>query len=65
MPKMEAPQLGTAAASGVLSCDGDAPEDISHAATLQDVRALWWRLVCQGLRLPAEGGVILIDGGRR
>jgi hypothetical protein len=63
-PKMEAPQLGTAAASGVLSYDGDGPEDNHLAFDLQACRALWWRLLCQGLRLPAERGVIIVRGGR-
>lgn len=31
---------------------------------LQELVALWWRLACQGMRLPAELGVILIEGGR-
>ncbi len=29
-----------------------------------ELRALWWRLAPQGHRLPAERGVIVIEGGR-
>ncbi len=32
---------------------------------LQDLRAIYWRITAAGHRLPAEAGVILIDGGRR
>ena len=28
---------------------------------LPDVRALWWQLAAQGIRMPAERGVIVID----
>ena len=30
---------------------------------LAEVRALWWRLAAQGIRLPAEVGVIAMRGG--
>lgn len=29
-----------------------------------ELRALWWRQVALGHRLPAERGVIAIEGGR-
>ncbi len=35
---------------------------LSTSAIL-DARAIWWRQKAQGHRLPAELGVILIDGG--
>ena len=35
---------------------------LSTSAIL-DVRAIWWRQKAQGHRLPAERGIILIDGG--
>ena len=28
---------------------------------LAEVRALWWQLAAQGIRMPAEPGVIVID----
>ena len=28
---------------------------------LAEVRALWWRLAAQGIRMPAERGVIVLD----
>ena len=28
---------------------------------LTEVRAMWWRLAAQGIRMPAELGVILLD----
>ena len=30
---------------------------------IANVRAAWWRLAAAGLRLPAERGTILLDGG--
>ena len=33
--------------------------NIAHA----EVRAIWWRQVATGHRLPAERGIIVIDGG--
>ncbi len=30
---------------------------------IPELRALWWRLAGQGHRLPAERGVIVIEGG--
>ena len=35
-------------------------DDIASA----EVRRLYWRLRAQGVELPAERGMILIDGGR-
>ncbi len=35
---------------------------LSTSAML-DARAIWWRQAALGYRLPAERGVILIDGG--
>ena len=35
----------------------------SSTLPLDDLRQLWWSLNSQGYRLPAEPGVILIDGG--
>ena len=32
--------------------------------TQTDLRHMWWRLRRRGVRLPAERGVIVIDGGR-
>ena len=29
---------------------------------IPELRAMWWRLAARGDRLPAERGVILIDG---
>ena len=34
-----------------------------RALPLNDLRAIWWSLNSQGCRLPAEPGIILIDGG--
>ncbi len=31
---------------------------------LPELRAMWWRQVALGHRLPAELGVIVIEGGR-
>ena len=33
--------------------------------TLGNLRVIWWSQWRQGHRLPAERGVILIDGGKR
>ena len=35
----------------------------SSTLPLDALRQVWWRQKAQGLRLPAEPGVILIDGG--
>ncbi len=35
----------------------------SSTLPLDDLRQLWWRQTALGHRLPAEPGVILIDGG--
>ncbi len=37
---------------------------IPPGPALTEVRCLWWRQRRQGLRLPAERGVIVIEGGR-
>jgi hypothetical protein len=33
--------------------------------TVTELRAIWWRQLRLGRRLPAERGIILIDGGLR
>ena len=42
-------------------------EQLAHGETLPDdlteVRRIWWSLARQGVRLPAEIGVIVIEGG--
>lgn len=38
---------------------------ISNTTSINLVAALWWTLRSQGVDLPAEKGVILINGGRR
>jgi hypothetical protein len=65
MSEIQAPPRAGAAASGVLSYGGDDPEDNRAPIDLQACRGLWWRLSRQGVRLPAEAGVILLDGGAR
>ena len=35
------------------------PDEIRH------VRQAWWNQAAEGYRLPAERGVIVINGGRR
>ena len=35
-----------------------------RADELPELRALWWRHRAQGVTLPAEFGVIVIEGGR-
>jgi hypothetical protein len=32
---------------------------------LRDVRAVWWRLRAAGVDLPAERGVVTLNGGAR
>jgi hypothetical protein len=32
---------------------------------LRDVRAVWWRLRSAGVDLPAERGVVTLNGGAR
>ncbi len=34
------------------------PDEVPH------VRRVWWRQAALGYRLPAESGLILLDGGR-
>ncbi len=34
-----------------------------HLDEIPELRAMWWRLAAQGIRLPAEVGVIAIRGG--
>jgi hypothetical protein len=65
MAEIEAPALATRAASGIVSYDGDGPENILSSADLQETRAVWWRLLSQGLWLPAECGVIVLPGDRQ
>ena len=31
---------------------------------IPELRALWWRQAALGHRLPAEAGIIVIEGGR-
>jgi hypothetical protein len=63
--KMEAPAVRELATSGLMSCSGDTPEAISTETELQELRALWWRLACQGMRLSAKRNVIIVEGGGR
>ena len=30
---------------------------------IPELRAIWWRQAAQGHRLPAERGIIVLDGG--
>jgi hypothetical protein len=63
---MEAARFGGGPASGyIVKRRADGPEDILPDIELQELRALWWRLATQGMRLPAECGVILLNGGQR
>ena len=39
------------------------PRDV-HPDELPELRALWWRQAALGHHLPAELGVILLEGGR-
>ncbi len=34
-----------------------------HPDEIPELRATWWRLARAGHRLPAESGVIVIEGG--
>jgi hypothetical protein len=43
---------------------GNGADTTPRHGELQEIVALWWRLACQGMRPPAEAGVILIEGGR-
>ncbi len=55
---------------------GDRSEDRTHLDLAQllprpvrpdetpELRALWWRQAAAGFRLPAERGVIVLEGGR-
>jgi len=36
----------------------------ARADEIPELRAMWWRQARLGLRLPAEFGVIVIEGGR-
>ncbi len=36
-----------------------------RADEVPHVRRMWWNLTADGYRLPAERGVIMIEGGRR
>ena len=54
----------------VISTVADGPQEIELATRPmrpdehQHVRRAWWRLSTEGQRLPAERGLIVIDGGR-
>ena len=37
----------------------------ASADEIAEARASWWRLSRGGLRLPAENGLIVINGGQR
>ena len=39
------------------------PRDV-RADEIPELRAMWWRQARHGHRLPAENGVIAIEGGR-
>ena len=43
---------------------GPAPWKRLDRVALADLRKLWWRLRRRGVRMPAEPGVIVIDGRR-
>jgi hypothetical protein len=62
--QIEAARIGGGPASGNTSLDGEYPEDIPTYIELQELAAIWWRLSSAGAHLPAEPGVIVIDGGR-
>ena len=34
-----------------------------HPDEIPELRAIWWRQVALGHRLPAERGVIVVEGG--
>lgn len=42
-----------------------APQLTDRSLTLAHLRTIWWSQWRQGYRLPAEKGLIVIDGGRR
>jgi hypothetical protein len=35
-----------------------------NASRLYELRELWWRSVANGIRLPPQPGIIILDGGR-
>lgn len=51
------------AACGLRELLAQHPRD--READLPEVRATWWRVRRAGAPLPAEAGVIVIEGGRR
>ncbi len=66
------PPPARARAKGAVDCFGNstappkytAPDNSSNVTSLDDVRFAEWRQQWFGHRLPAEPGVILIEGGR-
>ena len=45
----------------ITSFDDDGPDFIPEALPIQELREVWWRLAAQGVRMPAEPGVIDIE----
>ena len=48
----------------ILSFDDEGPDFTPEALPIQELRELWWRLRTSGVPLPAEHGVVVVDGGR-
>ena len=40
------------------------PPQITSHSLVKALRVIWWGQIREGHRMPAEKGVILIDGGR-
>ncbi len=49
---------------GTITPHLPAPQDPQDPATLTELRTQWWRQGRHGLRLPAELGIIVFNGGR-
>jgi hypothetical protein len=78
VPTYETPQRGGARrgfGKRVQAASWNEPEDTEFTDSLQPFIALgdathmalaatWWRLRGEGVRLPAEIGVIVVNGGR-
>ena len=69
------PRAGSSASKEIAAVNSDGPDhsldlDVSQLrcrpigpGELAALRAMWWRQASAGHRLPAERGVVVIDGG--
>ena len=51
----------------IPECEAEAlayGEELPTGSQLAEARALWWRQAALGHRLPAERGMIVVQGGR-